>query len=98
MAARKKTGGRKKGTPNKGRINVCDTLEEMGCNPIRGMAEIAARAMEKGDEQLAGQMYKELAQYVAPKRKSVEVSGDQENPLAVSTVELIAPTVVDGSG
>ncbi len=40
------------------------------------MAEIAAEARASGDFNLAGTMYKELAQYVAPKRKAVEVQGD----------------------
>lgn len=40
------------------------------------MAEIAAEARRAGDFNLAGTMYKELAQYVAPKRKAIEVQGD----------------------
>jgi len=32
-------------------------------------------------------MYKELAQYVAPKRKAVEISGDIENPFTISLIE-----------
>ena len=40
------------------------------------MATIARQAMDENDLILAGSMFKELAQYVAPKRKSIEMTGD----------------------
>lgn len=76
MAAGVKTGGRQKGTPNKVTQDIQAKLDALGCDPIQGMAEIAAEARRTGDLNLAGTMYKELAQYVAPKRKAVEVQGD----------------------
>lgn len=69
-------GGRQKGTPNKNTQDIQAKLDALGCDPIQGMAEIAAEARAAGDFNLAGTMYKELAQYVAPKRKAVEVQGD----------------------
>lgn len=69
----KKFGGRKKGTPNKKTQEVLATLEELGCDPIRGMALIALD--DKNDIKLRSDMFKELAQYVAPKRKSIEHTG-----------------------
>ena len=66
--------GRKKGTPNKKTQSVIDQLAALDCDPIEGMATIALKAMEDKDFILAGSMFKELAQYVAPKRKSVEMS------------------------
>lgn len=71
-----KYGGRVKGTPNKTTQDIQAKLDALGCDPITGMAEIAAEARTAGDFNLAGQMYKELAQYVAPKRKAIEVQGD----------------------
>lgn len=71
-----KYGGRTKGTPNKNTSDIQAKLDALGCDPIQGMAEIAAEARRNGDLNLAGTMYKELAQYVAPKRKAVEVQGD----------------------
>jgi len=76
MAKGVKTGGRVKGTPNKPTQNIIDKLAELGCDPIEGMATIARQAMDENDLILAGSMYKELAQYVAPKRKSIEMTGD----------------------
>ncbi len=74
--ARVKTGGRQKGTPNKNTQDIQAKLAAIGCDPILGMAEIAAEARSNGNLELAGSMYKELAQYVAPKRKAIEVQGD----------------------
>jgi hypothetical protein len=67
MAAGHKTGGRIKGTPNKRTQAVAETLEALGCDPIEGMARIAMD--ENAELSIRAQMYKELAQYVAPKRK-----------------------------
>lgn len=71
-----KYGGRTKGTPNKKTTDVADKLNAIGCDPILGMAEIAAEARASGNLELAGSMYKELAQYIAPKRKAIEVQAD----------------------
>ena len=79
-----KTGGRKKGVKNKATQDVIEKLEAMGCDPIQGMAEIAALARNDGDLALAGSMYKELAQYVAPKRKAIEVTGDAGGAIEIS--------------
>lgn len=115
----KKTGGRQKGTPNRATLEVIEKLEELGCDPIIGMAHIAMGDVvcptchgegkapyriciengpywtpeEEGGElmvcktcqgsgkepvptMLRGKMYAELACYVAPKRKAVELKGD----------------------
>lgn len=79
-----KKGGRAKGTSNKATRDVIEKLEALGCDPITGMAEIAALARKSGDLSLAGSMYKELAQYVAPKRKALEVSGNGGDPIQIS--------------
>ena len=78
-------GGRKKGTPNKRTVKTQETvdkfLEGIGNRPLEAMQEIAEKAIEIGDLSLALNAYKELAQYVAPKRKAIEHSQDPENPL-----------------
>lgn len=79
-------GGRQKGTPNKASLGVLEQLQALGCDPIANLANFACgkpiKAMVEGeerqivpslDQQL--QANKELAQYVAPKRKAVEHSG-----------------------
>jgi hypothetical protein len=72
-------GGRQKGTPNKRTLAVADKLEKLGCDPIKGMATIAMD--ENQPMQLRASMYRELAQYIAPKRKAVEVTGDEGGPV-----------------
>ena len=62
---------------------VIDRLEALGCDPIEGMARIAMD--EEADLSLRTQMYKELAQYVAPKRKAVEMKTEGE----ISLVDVI---------
>ena len=69
-------GGRKKGTPNKKTSDIQKRLDALGCDPLEGMAKIAEEAMEKKSYSLALMAYKELAQYVAPKRKSVEMKAE----------------------
>lgn len=36
-----KTGGRKKGTPNRSTIQVVERLQELGSDPVKGLAEFA---------------------------------------------------------
>jgi hypothetical protein len=79
MATGYKTGGRRAGTPNRRTQEVRDQLEALGCDPIEGMARLALD--QANPPELRARMYSELAQYVAPKRKSVDLSsstGDRE--------------------
>jgi len=51
-----------------------DRLEALGCDPIEGMARLAMD--ETVELSIRAQMFKELAQYIAPKRKALDVQGD----------------------
>ena len=82
-------GGRAKGVKNKATQSVQDKLDSLGCDPIEGLANIAKQAMDDEDYQLAGNMYKELAQYVAPKRKSVEMSGPNGEDLIPASIKVV---------
>lgn len=73
MARGIKTGGRSVGTMNKRTVDVIDRLEALNCDPIEGMAIIAMDASNAPE--LRGRMFSELAGYVAPKRKAVELDG-----------------------
>ena len=79
MSLGKKTGGRIRGTPNKRTLEIQDRLCSMGCDPIQGMADLAMDA--NNTPELRGRMYAELAQYVAPKRKAVEHSRGEVQPI-----------------
>jgi len=74
-----KTGGRAKGTPNRRTQNIVEKLEALGRDPIAVLAHIAMNKKKKlgvrkdVPVELRAQTYKELAQYVAPKRRAAEV-------------------------
>jgi hypothetical protein len=68
-------GGSRKGIPNKLNVDIAAKLAAMGCDPIAGMANIALDT--ENDLDLRAKMFSELAQYVAPKRKAIEHSGDE---------------------
>jgi len=66
-------GGRQKGSLNKRTVEVIEKLEALNCDPIKGMAKIAMN--KKNPVGLRASMYKELAQYIAPKRRAMEMTG-----------------------
>ena len=74
--------------PNKKTLEVIAKLEKLDCDPIEGMANIATKAMKEKNYHLAGQMYKELAQYVAPKRKAIEHGSDPDNLVIIQVVKF----------
>lgn len=71
----------RKGKGFKATIEVLETLKRYNCDPIANLCEISAVAKEMGDLTLAFNCNKELAQYVAPKRKAVEHTGQDGNPI-----------------
>ena len=82
-----KTGGRKKGTPNKKTLEAQELLAASNFDPIAAMIEISQQAMADKNYLLAGQMAKELAQYVYPKRKAIEhINKEDENPLPTQLI------------
>jgi hypothetical protein len=76
MALRQKTGGRIRGTPNRRSLDIQIMLEALGCNPIEGMARIAMD--ESNPIDIRARMYAELAGYIAPKRKAIQVDGGEQ--------------------
>ena len=70
---RPKTGGRAKGKKNKVSELVRDRLNVLKCDPIEQLVVIARQAQANDDLQLAVAVYKDLATYVAPKLKSIEL-------------------------
>lgn len=73
MALGKKTGGRTRGTPNRRTNDIQSLLERLGCDPIEGMARIAMDP--QNSIEVRARMYAELAGYIAPKRKALQVDG-----------------------
>jgi hypothetical protein len=84
--ARLKTGGHKAGTPNRRTADLEEKLRTLGCDPIAGMAAIAVDKNQ--DIGLRAQMFKELAQYVAPKRKAVEMAAIERIGKDVAAIKI----------
>jgi hypothetical protein len=78
-----KTGGRKKGTPNKATRTVMEKLDAFGCDPLEGLARIAMDLSNPLADRI--RCYIELAQYVYPKRRPVEVLDEQSPDINVTT-------------
>jgi hypothetical protein len=79
MALGRKTGGRVRGTPNRRTHYIEALLAHIGCDPIEGMARIAMDS--QNPIEIRARMYAELAQYVAPKRKAVQIASDSSSPV-----------------
>lgn len=60
--------GRPIGAKNKRKTFIAEKIARTGCEPIEGMARVANEALLSNDYALAGEMCKELAQYIARKQ------------------------------
>ena len=69
-------------TPKRKTREIGELLESLGHSPIEAMVQIATDP--EASRELRGRMNAELAQYVYPKRKAVEVAADQGAPLVPS--------------
>jgi hypothetical protein len=74
--------GRPKGAKNKIRFDVAEILKAEKCNPFKILAQIALGNTDyNNDRPITAYLRKdaaaELAGYVAPKLKSVEITSDQ---------------------
>lgn len=91
-------GGRPTGSLNKNKQALIALLEAKypGYHPVVEMAKIAH---ETDDPVLSANMHKEVAQYVAPKLKAVEISGNSDAPLQIGLVDFGSITgTTTGSG
>ena len=86
MTLGRKTGGRRKGTPNKRTQQAAELLQGLDCDPICGMAEIAANT--EHPIELRARMYAELAHHVYPKRKAVDLYHDGADQPIEFTLKL----------
>ena len=88
MSRGKKTGGRIKGTPNKDSADLKALLAANYPNwdPVIAMAEIAHTTR---DESIRLAALKEVSQYIHPKRKAIEHSGPNNEPLIVKLEDAL---------
>jgi hypothetical protein len=78
-----KTGGRKKGTPNRATLALKEKLDTFGCDPLLELAKMAMN--EANPLEIRVRCLSEIAPYVYPKRKPVEWSSDQPAVINVNT-------------
>jgi hypothetical protein len=78
-----KTGGRKKGTPNKATRALIEELAEIGCDPLRELARIAQN--EKTPLEFRVRIYSDLLPYLYPKRKPTDDSREEQTIINVNT-------------
>ena len=83
-------GGRAPGTPNKRTTELIERLVELECDPVEGLARIAADP--NTDAVLRARVYADLLPYLYPKRKAVELTGADNAPMQIS---WITRTIVD---
>jgi len=81
-----KTGGRKKGAQNQMQRELSELLHESfpGYDPVQAMAAIAND--ERNELSIRLQANKEVARYVRPALRSMEIKGDQSAPLSLQIV------------
>ena len=71
------------------KYELLNMIADEGCDhPVRAMARIALKAENDEDMLLAFNCYKELAQYLAPKLKSIEMVAD---PGTIAPITIIVP-------
>ncbi len=78
--------GRPKGSLGEKTKAVQAKLEELGCDPIEALANISMDT--SNTPELRFQANKELAQYVAPKRKAIEMDANLDGGLKVNVVQF----------
>ena len=59
--------------------DVAEQLRQLGCEPIEGMAKLAAD--DTVPTVLRARMFAELATYIAPRRKAIGLSGPNARPI-----------------
>jgi hypothetical protein len=82
MAKGFKSGGRQKGTMNKPGQQAAEILRSLNCDPIEGMVRIAMDT--NNSPELRGRMFSDLARYIYPQRKAVELSGTDGADLKIT--------------
>jgi hypothetical protein len=82
MAKGRKTGGRKKGTPNSLHAAAKETVKAFVDEKAHRIGELWDDVAEV-DKAKAIALWGQIAEYVLPKQGRIELAGDQEKPIRV---------------
>ena len=95
-----KTGGRKKGTPNKATAAIAEKLDRLGCDPVAIIVQIAQNEAEESTIRLRAAI--ELCSFLYPKRAPMAdlPPTDANHTINVRTEEAPAGSISpeDGNG
>jgi hypothetical protein len=97
MAARggaRPGAGRKRGALTKRTQEIAAQASAKGITPLEVMLEAMRAAWESGDTKEAAGFARDAAPYVHPKLSSVDAKLDVDATVAVSRIELVAPSIV----
>lgn len=86
-----KTGGRKKGTPNRATVILREKLAALGCDPPEELAKIAQDPKTSIETKV--HIYSNLMPYLYPKRKLTDASDagqGSDGPQSISPEEALA--------
>jgi hypothetical protein len=86
LGGKRDGAGRPAGSKNKRTQEIEDKLAALNCDPIEGMAMLAVDPT--ASQELKFQAFKELAQYVAPKRKAVEMEIEGSGSFNINVVRF----------
>jgi hypothetical protein len=70
---RPESAGRKRGTPNKNTLSLIEKCESRGIDVFDAMLELAMESVQPFEK---FKMLQEIAQYILPKRKAIEMTGE----------------------
>lgn len=87
-SAKPKNSGRKKGTPNKRTQNLIELIEKKFPNfdPIISLIEISQD--NETPLELKVNCLKEIAKYIHPQRKAVEIAANSDNEISTKVIFL----------
>ncbi len=82
-----KTGGRKKGTPNRTSLTLRENLQAMGCDPGVGVAKIAEDTKNPAAVRL--QAYAILMPHMYPKLKPIDLERAAVDPHSINKEQAL---------
>ena len=82
---------RPRGSPNQPKRRLLTLLQEIypDYQPVLEMAKLAHKAMQEGDDEVAFNRHAQVARYVTPQLKAIELSGNDGEPLKVGLVQFV---------
>ena len=81
MAIGRKTGGRVAGTPNRKTADLLERLDQLGVDPLDGLAAIAKD--ETAPLELRVKIQLDLLGYIFPKRKALDLRSTENNSVNI---------------